>query len=195
MLTLRCSGFIKKLHNLDQNLEVELWAMDEVRFQQHGSRCRMWVPPETRAPVILHHPTHRSVGYFGAVRLRDGKFVFQREETRFNAQTFLGFLRNLRLESGETGRRVMVITDNARYHHAKMHQKWRTQHAESFALDFLPPYSPELNPIERVWRLVRRRCIHNKYFPRLEDVMQTVEDQFFQWASGSKALIRLCAIN
>ena len=88
--------------------------MDEVRFRQPGSRSRMWVPPENRNPVILHHPTHRSVGYFGAVRLSDGKFVFQREETRFNAQTFLGFLRNLRLESGETGRRVMVIIDNAR---------------------------------------------------------------------------------
>jgi transposase len=144
---------------------------------------------------MLHHPTHRSVGYFGAVRLSDGKFVFQREETRFNAQTFQGFLQNLRLDSGETGRRVMVITDNARYHHAKMHHGWRAQQAESFALDFLPPYSPELNPIERVWRLVRRRCIHNKYFLTLEDVMQTVEDQFFQWASGSEALVRLCAIN
>jgi transposase len=195
MLTLRYSSFIKKLQDLDQTPEVELWAMDEVRFQQHGSRCRMWVPPETRDPVILHHPTHRSVGHFGAVRLSDGKFVFQREETRFNAQTFLGFLRNPRLESGETGRRVMVITDNARYHHAKMHQKWRVQQAGSFALDFLPPYSPELNPIERVWRLVRRTCIHNKYFLRLEDVMQTVEDQIFQWAWGSQALVKLCAIN
>jgi hypothetical protein len=65
MLTLRCSSFIKKLQDLDQNLEVELWALDEVRFQQHGSRCRMRVPPETRDPVILYHPTHRSVGYFG----------------------------------------------------------------------------------------------------------------------------------
>jgi len=81
--------------------------MDEVRFQQHGSRCRMWVPPETGDPVSLPHPTHRSIGCFGAVRLRDGKFFFQREENRFNAQTFLGFLPNLRLESGETSRRCM----------------------------------------------------------------------------------------
>jgi hypothetical protein len=42
--------------------------MDEVHFQQHGSRCRMWVPPETKDPVLLHHPTRQSVGYFGAVR-------------------------------------------------------------------------------------------------------------------------------
>ena len=32
------------------NDEVDLWATDEVHFQQHGSRCRMWVPPETKDP-------------------------------------------------------------------------------------------------------------------------------------------------
>jgi hypothetical protein len=149
MLTLRCSRVIKKLHDLDQNLEFELWAMYEVRLQQHGSRCRMWVPPENRDPLNLHHPTHRSIGNFGAVRLSDGKFVFLREENRFNAQTFLGFLQNLRCVSGETRRRVILIADNARYHHAKMLQGWRDQQGESFELDFLPPHSPELNPRER----------------------------------------------
>ena len=47
---------------------VDLWALDEVHFHQHGSRCRMWVPPETRDPVVYHHPTRKSVGYFAAVR-------------------------------------------------------------------------------------------------------------------------------
>ena len=42
---------------------LDLWAIDEVHFQQHGSRCRMWVPPETKDPVLLHHPTRHSVGY------------------------------------------------------------------------------------------------------------------------------------
>jgi hypothetical protein len=41
--------------------------MDEVHFQQHGSRCRMWIAPEIKDPVLLHHPTRKSVGYFGAV--------------------------------------------------------------------------------------------------------------------------------
>ena len=57
--------------------------MDEVHFQQYGSRCRMWVPPEVKDPVLQHHPTRKSVGYFGAVRLRDGKFIFARELNRF----------------------------------------------------------------------------------------------------------------
>lgn len=58
--------------------EKDVWSLDEVHFQQYGSRCRMWVPPETQDPILLHHPGRASVGYFGAVRLRDGKFVYQR---------------------------------------------------------------------------------------------------------------------
>lgn len=42
----------------------------------------MWVPPEIKDPVLQHHPTRKSVGYFGAVRLRDGKFLFAREQNR-----------------------------------------------------------------------------------------------------------------
>ena len=55
---------------------VDLWALDEVHFQQQGSRCRMWVPPEIKDPVVYHHPTRKSVGYFAAVRLRDGDSCF-----------------------------------------------------------------------------------------------------------------------
>ena len=50
---------IKKLQALMHDAEVDLWATDEVHFQQHGSRCQMWVPPETKDPVLLHHPTRR----------------------------------------------------------------------------------------------------------------------------------------
>jgi transposase len=155
----------------------------------------MWVPPETRDPILLHHPTHRNIGYLGAVRWRDGKFVFQQEAHRFNALTFFDFLKKLQRASEPTWRRVVVILDNARYHHAKLLHEWREDLLPLFGLDFLPPYSPDLNPIERVWRLVRRKCIHNKYFPLLEDIILTVENQFAQWACGSNDLIKLCVIN
>jgi len=58
----------KKTPRADGRCCGRLWATDEVHFQQHGSRCRLWLPPETKDPVLLHHPTRRSVGYFGAVR-------------------------------------------------------------------------------------------------------------------------------
>ena len=65
---------------------VDLWALDEVHFQQQGSRCRMWIPPELKDPVVYHHPTRKSIGYFAAVRLRDGQFLFRRETGRFNGE-------------------------------------------------------------------------------------------------------------
>ncbi len=92
--------------------EIDLWATDEVHFQQYGSRCRMWVPPEVKDPILLHHPGRKSVGYFGAVRLRDGKFLFQREQDSFNGETFHSFLKLLRVRASRSRRRIVVITDN-----------------------------------------------------------------------------------
>ena len=173
---------------------IDLWSTDEVHFQQHGSRCQMWIAPEIKDPVLLHHPPRKSVGYFGAVRLRDGKFVHQRETDKFNAESFWKFMKCLKRVSGRSGRRAVVIIDNARYHHARLHKDWREENKSEFALSFLPPYSPELNPIERVWKLVRRLCLHNRYFPELDHVIQTVEDRFALWADSSESLRRLCAI-
>ncbi len=152
-----------------------------------------------RAAKTLHwypflHPTRHSAGYFGAVRLRDGKFVFRREEDSFNGGTFWAFLRKLWRSSWQSGRTVVVIVDNAKYHHAAMHRPWRDAREGRLQLDFLPPYSPELNPIERVWKLTRRNCLHNRYFPSLEVVIGSVEQLFNTWTTGSNVLRRLCAI-
>ena len=173
---------------------VDLWALDEVHFQQQGSRCRMWIPPEDKDPVVYHHPTRKSVGYFAAVRLRDGRFVFRRETGRFNGESFWEFLRYLREATLKPGRRVVFISDNAQYHRSSLHLTWRPHQQPQFALDFLPPYSPELNPIERVWKLTRRLCLHNRYFGFLDSVAEAVERQFGDWLKPNEALRRLCAI-
>jgi len=174
--------------------EVDLWAEDEVHFQQHGSRCRMWIAPEIADPVVWHEPTRKSVGYFGAVRLCDGKLVYRREDHRFNAESFLEFLKQLKLSACRSGRRVIVVLDNAPYHHGKLHKEWRELHCEQFQLDFLPPYSPELNPIDRVWKLTRRKCLHNVHFQQLSELTHAVENQLTIWSKPNQPLRLLCAI-
>jgi transposase len=154
----------------------------------------MWVPPEVKKPVLLHHPTRESVGYFGAVRLRDGKFVYQREDKVFNGATFYTFLKLIRRKSCQAGRRVVLLLDNARYHHARLHKDWRNQCDRLFHCEYLPPYSPDLNPIERVWKLTRRLCIHNRYFQKLPELVDLVEDQFQQWQVGNDDLRKLCVL-
>ena len=154
----------------------------------------MWIPWEDDDPVLWHYPGRKSVGYFGAVRLRDGLGLFQKEEGMFEGATFWPFLQRLRLISAQSDRAVVVIIDNAKYHHAKLHQPWREQQAPGFVLDYLPPYSPELNPIERVWKRTRRNCVHNIYFPTLQALVERVDGQFLKWSQANDELARLCAI-
>ncbi len=154
----------------------------------------MWIPPEIKDPVVRHFPGRKSVGYFGAVRLRDGLFVAMREPDKFNAQSFHNFMKKLLAVGSTEGRKMALITDNAKYHHAKLHREWREEHADRFVLYFLPPYSPDLNPVELVWKLVRRICLHNRYFHTLKEIEDVVENQFLEWAPSSDTLRKLCAI-
>ena len=121
----------------------------------------MWFPPEEQSPFVLQQPGRKSVGYFGAVRLRDGKFIFTAENESFNAISCWKFLKQLRKAACHSGRKVAIITDNARYHHAKLHSIWRNEASDKFVLEYLPPYSPDFNPIEKLWSKVKaflRKC-------------------------------------
>ena len=153
----------------------------------------MWVPPEDIDPVILHAPTRKSVAFFGAVRAEDGAMVTHRVD-KFNSQTFQTFLSQLSRRK-RRGKKMFVVVDNARWHHAKALQPWLRQHRKALRLYFLPPYSPELNNIERVWKLTRRLCTHNQYFDVLDKLIEIVDSQFLKWSKPNETLHRLCAIN
>jgi transposase len=152
----------------------------------------MWVPPEQTDPVVLHAPTRKSVALFGAVNLKGGQMIAHFHDL-FDAQSFLVFLKSL-LRRRSHGKQMVVITDNARYHHAQALTDWLQANRAGLELLFLPPYSPELNPIERVWKLLRRLCTHNEYFPELELLQNALTRQLKQWWKPNDDLRRLCCI-
>lgn len=49
---------------------------------------------------------------------------------------------------------------------------------EKMTLIFLPPYSPDLNPIEQVWRITRREITHNTYFANAKVLEDTLDSYF-----------------
>ena len=67
-------------------------------------------------------------------------------------------------------------------------------HARDLRLLFLPPYSPQLAPIERVWKLTRRLATHNRYFATLPEVLKAVNACFDRWRRPNDVLRRLCCI-
>jgi hypothetical protein len=74
---------------------IELWVEDEVLFQLFGTICKMWIPPEDFDPFVLHNPVKKNAKYYGAVRVRDGKFVYQRIMGMFDGENFFTFLKYL----------------------------------------------------------------------------------------------------
>ena len=111
----------------------------------------------------------------------------------FDARSFQGFLKEL-LRRKKHGRKMVVVLDNARWHHARLIRPWLRKHRHAIKLEFLPPYSPDLNPIERVWKLIRRLCTHNRYFKNLEDLVIVIHKQLEKWLKPNGQLKRLCAI-
>jgi len=152
----------------------------------------MWVPPEVKDPVLMHAPTRKSVACFGAVSLSTGKFIRAMCE-RFDAVTFETFLKKL-LRHRSRGKRMVVVLDNARYHHAILLKPLLRKYRAVLTLLFLPPYSPQLAPIERVWKLARRMATHNRFFATLSELLTAVEKCFARWRQPNSVLRRLCGI-
>lgn len=170
----------------------DIWFEDECHFQQHGTRCRMWIPPEDKDPILKHAPTKKSISLFGAVCAQTGQLISMLSPI-FNAETFLSFLKKV-LKTKKKGRRIILVVDNARYHHAILLKEWLESNKKAIRLLFLPPYSPELNHVERVWKMTRKLCTHNQYFETLGELNEVVEKQMHAWSKPNEALRKLCCI-
>ena len=78
-----------------------------------------------------------------------------------NGEQFVNLLRLLRERHPETKRFILYL-DNAKYFDAPVVHEWRARHP-GFELKFLPPYSPNLNLIERLWKLMRKEAFCRSY--------------------------------
>lgn len=80
-------------------------------------------------------------------------------------------------------RKVILFVDNDRAHDAKPVRQLLEKHDQQIQLEWLPSYSPELNPQEDIWQHMRRRVTHNHYFEQIDALLEAVE-QFHQELEG-----------
>jgi len=76
--------------------------------------------------------------------------------------------------------RIVIILDNARIHHAKLLQPYLDSIKERLELVFLPPYSPNLNIIEGLWKWLKSEVINNVFFSNVCQIQQSVRG-FMKW--------------
>lgn len=101
----------------------------------------------------------------GAIDVTNHNILIQEDQT-LNAESTIQFFQNIEKAYPEK-QKVHVFCDNAPYYRNKKVKKYLEQ--SKIVLHFLPPYSPNLNPIERLWKWMKERVIYNTYYEHFEE--------------------------
>jgi transposase len=113
---------------------------------------------------------------------KDASAKTGKSKTRRLQEAFAAHLRHVgRQYPAASNRRVVILIDNAPWHAGELMQAALAENPH-LELKRLPSYSPHLNPIERFWKLLRRRATHNRLFDTLADLRQSIRSSlsYFQ---------------
>ncbi|CAA9394176.1 MAG: hypothetical protein AVDCRST_MAG93-9881 [uncultured Chloroflexia bacterium] len=144
---------------------------DEASFAQWGSLSYTWAV-RGQQPLVKTGGKRKGYKVFGLIEYFTGRLFWHGHEGRFNAESYCAFLEGV-LE--QTTQMLLLVQDGASYHTAAKTQEFFARHAERLVVVQLPSYSPDYNPIEHLWRNIKRQKTHNRYFPDFSTLTTAVE--------------------
>lgn len=128
---------------------------------------RMWALVGKQPEVPAPGKNEKKVVY-GGVNYRTGKLTYTLAKSKCGS-SFLAFLTVLLL--AYAGRKIRLVCDNGRFHTTKAVQAFLEEHREQLEVLWLPPYSPSLNLIERLWGHLKRTVLANVLYANLDDLV------------------------
>jgi transposase len=143
---------------------VRVMFIDEARFGQQGTLTRVWAPRGSR-PTAVKQTRYEWVYLYAAVEPKTG-FSSALLAPEVNTGTFNQFLRILSQEVQREDHLVLIM-DQAGWHRSKT-----LCLSSNMTLLFLPPYSPELNPVERLWGYMRSQYLSNRVFRDYQHLLE-----------------------
>jgi len=139
--------------------------------------------------IIKMFGKHWGIKLVGYLNYETGE-IYCEEHGSYDAEVFLGFLR--KVLSNNEGKTVMIL-DNARIHHAKLLQPLLEENEQRLQLMFLPPYSPDLNLIEGLWKWLKERVVYNVFYKTVPEIRKNVHTFLDAVNADPNAVIqRLC---
>jgi transposase len=145
---------------------------DEASFAQWGSLSYTWAP-RGQQPLVLTCGRRRAYKVFGLIDYLSGRLFCHGQTERFTAQSYCAFLATV---LASTDRPIILIQDGAKYHTAAVTKEFMATHAARLSVYQLPSYSPDYNPIEHLWKNMKKRTTHHRYFPEFALVCASVEE-------------------
>lgn len=169
-----------------------------MHFQIQATVTRGWFKKGS-APKVKSYPARYKSSYSGFIIPQTGE-LFVAKPDIFNFETTIASIRAfLAAKPLETGKHYVLVMDNAPWHKKAIRlidTEKRPEYSDiSEKVTFLqlPPYSPDLNPIEQVWRITRKENTHNTFFANLPELAETVDAAFRDWAVPNEQLKSLCS--
>jgi transposase len=162
---------------------------DEASFAQWGSLSYPWAP-KGQQPEVPTSGKRKAYKVFGLIDYFSGRFFYKAHTGRFNSQSYAAFLLEV---LSQTTRPVVVIQDGARYHTSKAMEAFCKMHEDRLTIEQLPAYSPDFNPIEHLWKKVKKEATHLKHFPEFTDLQQEVDRALLHFAQTPSEITVLMA--
>jgi transposase len=172
--------------------QADLYLQDEVQIAFHPTLTRVWSRRGRRGQRRVAAPgANEKVYGFGLVDWRDGWFD-GRVGVQRTAALFCEQLRAAVARSQARGRVALVIADNLRTHTAPGSRRVRELLAaerEHLVLVYTPAYDPDANPIEWLWRVLRKAVTHNHQRETFALLLTDLEAEFDRFRHAPAAVL------
>jgi transposase len=169
------AAFVEKVKAWLADAEVDLWYADETGVEGDPRPRRRWAPKGSH-PTVTKNGDHLRMNVCGMVCPRTGNF-YALEFSHSDTDSFQAFLDEASRDLAFERSRNLLICDNASWHkHASL--RWGR-----FEPVYLPPYSPDLNPIERLWLLIKAEWFADFVAKGMDDLLARL-DSALLWAIG-----------
>jgi transposase len=177
--------FVQKIQQEHPEEKVEVFFQDEMRYGQKGGTHRLWAKRGT-TPVRVKSTGFTATYFFGAVNPLSGQRVGLILPA-CNTEGMNLFLQTLRVEVDPKVHIVLVL-DQAGWHRSK-----GLILPSDMTLLPLPPYSPQLNPVERLWKYLKETYLNHRLDHCLDEM---IEAGCFAWQALTDELIQsLCFVS
>lgn len=161
-----------------------IYFVDSVHPEHQTRLSYGWILKGERKYVATT-ARQRRLNIIGGICLSGHKIVHHSCD-KVNAISINVFLKALR-QKNPGDHKIHIILDNAAYH--KSHEVKAYAKSMQIKLHYLPPYSPNLNPIERLWKVMHEHVTYNRYYEKFTDFTDAT-DQFFKIIGKKKRLLR-----
>lgn len=129
--------------------------IDESGLSERPTRVRTWAP-RGQTPVIQFHFNWKQLSMIAGVTFT--QFFFRLHAGTIKSPEIVDFLRALR---SQIGKPLMIIWDGLKAHRSRLVKQYLDGLNGEVAVAFLPPYAPDLNPVEYLWAWLKRHAMAN----------------------------------